>query len=170
MPNVIVWRRGRKAVSLQVRIMSWIVRPVLLFAAFNFAWEVLQLPFYTLLRTGTAGEIIFAVFHCTAGDVLIGAAAWAASRFLADSLAPHRRTTWPVLACFFLLALGYAVFSEWLNVHVRGNWAYTALMPLVPPLGTGLTPLLQWIIVPLLTWTTAGDHVRSKLAGRPADD
>ena len=48
-----------------MRIMSWIVRPVLLFAAFNFAWEVLQLPFYTLLSTGTAGEIIFAVLHCT---------------------------------------------------------------------------------------------------------
>jgi hypothetical protein len=27
---------------------------------------------------------------------------------------------------------------------------YTDAMPLVPPLGTGLSPLLQWLVVPSL--------------------
>jgi len=44
------------------------------------------------------------------------------------------------------------VFSEWLNVEVRATWTYTDQMPVLPPLGTGLTPLLQWLIVPTLTW------------------
>jgi len=30
------------------------------------------------------------------------------------------------------------------------RWTYSDLMPLVPPFGTGLLPLLQWIVVPLL--------------------
>ena len=39
-----------------------------------FAWEVLQLPLYTLGRDGTAWEIAFAILHCTAGDALIALA------------------------------------------------------------------------------------------------
>jgi hypothetical protein len=35
-----------------------------------------------------------------------------------------------------------------LNVDVRQTWAYTDLMPKVPPLGTGLAPLLQWLLLP----------------------
>ena len=42
------------------------------------------------------------------------------------------------------------MFSEWLNVVVRQTWAYSDLMPIVPVIGTGLSPLLQWMAVPLL--------------------
>ena len=47
-----------------------------------------------------------------------------------------------------LLGLCYTVFSEWLNTQVRQSWSYTEAMPLLPPLGTGLAPFLQWLIVP----------------------
>jgi hypothetical protein len=47
-----------------------------------------------------------------------------------------------------LLGLVYTVFSEWLNVSVRGSWAYASAMPVVPILGTGLSPVLQWLVVP----------------------
>ena len=43
--------------------------------------------------------------------------------------------------------LGFTVFSEWYNVYVTGAWAYQPAMPLVA--GIGLTPLLQWLVVPL---------------------
>lgn len=142
------------------------VRAILLFAAFNLAWEVVQLPFYTIWNTGTAGEIIYAVLHCTVGDVMIGIAIWAISRLAIGRLHERPRSGWPLLACFILLALAYTVFSEWRNVNVTGSWAYAEHMPLLPPLGTGLTPLLQWIIVPILTWFAAGPGVRSRLAGR----
>ena len=38
----------------------------------NLAWEIAQLPLYTIWRTGTFGEKAFAVLHCTGGDLLIG--------------------------------------------------------------------------------------------------
>ena len=49
----------------------------LVFAA-NLAWETGQLPLYTLWGEGSAGEIAFAVGHCTGGDVIIafGALSW----------------------------------------------------------------------------------------------
>lgn len=148
--------------------MKGAIRVILLFAAFNLAWELMQLPFYTLWNTGTPGEIAYAVLHCTVGDVMIGIAAWGLSRLALAGRRQRPRSGWAILACFIVLTLAYTVFSEWLNVNVTRSWAYSALMPLLPPLGTGLTPLLQWIIVPTLTWITAGAGVRSRLAGRPA--
>ncbi|MBI4757135.1 MAG: hypothetical protein HY778_17315, partial [Betaproteobacteria bacterium] len=43
-------------------------------ALLSLAWEIAHLPLYTIWREGSPGWIAFAVAHCTAGDVLIGAA------------------------------------------------------------------------------------------------
>ena len=37
----------------------------------NLVWEVTQLPLYTIFSWGTPREIVFALAHCTVGDVLI---------------------------------------------------------------------------------------------------
>ena len=42
----------------------------------------------------------------------------------------------------------YTIFSEWLNIVIRKSWAYSDLMPVVPVISIGLSPLVQWIIVP----------------------
>lgn len=111
-------------------------------------WEAVQLPLYTLWRDGAPGEIAFAVVHCTLGDGLIGIAA------LAWALLVIGKETWPiegstrVLLATVLIAVAYTIYSEWLNVEVRSTWAYTEAMPRLPWLGTGITPLLQWVFVP----------------------
>jgi hypothetical protein len=120
--------------------------PVL--AALNLAWEIAQLPGYTLWTGGSAGFIAFAVVHCTAGDVLIGLAALAIALVLTRA---GPIASWPIArigAVATVLAVGYTVFSEWLNVEMRGAWAYSELMPLLPVTGTGLAPLAQWLVLP----------------------
>ncbi len=112
------------------------------------------MPLYTLWQQGSWHEIIFALVHCTIGDLLIGitvAAGSAAVLFLLTR-SPPKLASGAFLGLVLVLGIGYTVFSEWLNVEVRATWTYTAQMPLMPPLGTGLTPLLQWLIVPTLTW------------------
>ena len=47
-----------------------------------------------------------------------------------------------------VLGIAYTNLSEWLNVQILRRWSYTAAMPVLPLVGTGLTPLLQWLIVP----------------------
>ena len=59
-----------------------------------------------------------------------------------------------------ILDAAYTVFSEWLNVEIRRSWSYTAAMPVVRFLGTGLTPLLQWLIVPGLVLAIIGYRYR----------
>ena len=53
------------------------------------------------------------------------------------------------------LGVSYTIFSEWLNIVIRAAWAYRDIMPVVPVIDAGLTPLLQWIIVPTLAYRAA---------------
>lgn len=121
-------------------------------AAGSLLWEVAHVPLYTLWVTDSWSAIAYAVLHCTVGDVMI------AGLCLLLSLAIFGSRSWPsehfpqVAACTILLALGYTVFSEWLNTEVRGAWAYREAMPRLPVLGTGLTPVLQWIVVPVIAF------------------
>lgn len=114
----------------------------------NLAWEVAQLPLYTIFSAGTPKEIAFALGHCTAGDVLI-----AVSSYVLGLLAT-RRPDWPMSrpmlggTVAILSGLAYTAFSEWQNVYQTGSWSYAPAMPLL--FGIGLAPLLQWIVIPLL--------------------
>lgn len=123
-------------------------RYLLCVALANLAWEIAHLPLYTLWQEGSFREIAFAVVHCTAGDILIATA----SLVLALLLFAERR--WPdrgfqrVAAVAVAFGAGYTVFSEWLNTEVRGSWTYTDRMPVLPILGTGLSPLVQWLAIP----------------------
>ena len=124
----------------------------------NLLWEVVQLPLYTLWTTGTWSEIAFAVAHCTAGDMLIAAVSLLCALLIAGDV------RWPmagfarVAGLALAISAGYTVFSEWLNITVRGSWAYTDAMPVLPMLGTGLAPLLQWIVVPSVAFWVAHRH------------
>jgi uncharacterized membrane protein len=137
------------AASNGVGWLATLRRFLIFIAAGNLAWETAQLPLYTIWYEGTPGEIAFAVAHCTGGDILIASA----SLLLALLLAA--RATWPdetyrrVAAVTVTFAVAYTVFSEWLNTEVRGSWAYSELMPVVPVLDAGLSPLAQWIVIPI---------------------
>lgn len=131
-------------------------------AAGNLLWEVGHMPLYTLWEVGTWGEIAYAVLHCTVGDVMIaGICLLLSLAFLGGSAWPRRRFGAVAIATI-LMALSYTVFSEWLNTEVRGSWAYRDAMPRLPELGIGLTPLLQWIVVPVLAFLWAAPPVVTK--------
>ena len=69
------------------------------------------------------------------------------------------RRGWPgaghgrVLVAATFLGVAYTVFSEWVNTQVTMSWQYADAMLHVPPLGTGIAPLLQWILVPPLAYS-----------------
>lgn len=127
----------------------------------NLVWEVAHLPLYVIWSSGTWRDLVFAVVHCTLGDVLISAACFAIALLVTGC---GRFDRWvrlfpPIL---ILLGVGYTVFSEWLNVAVRKSWAYAPAMPVLPGLGTGLSPLLQWLIVPALGLLFVSRHMNQK--------
>ena len=56
----------------------------------------------------------------------------------------------PIGALTVALGMTYTLFSEWLNLAVLRNWAYAESMPTISfgDARIGLTPLLQWLVVP----------------------
>jgi len=115
-------------------------------------WETLQLPLYTIWYQEPWSKQLFAVVHCTLGDAIIAAVTLMLALVLAGyPYWPERGLLGTVLITIFV-GLGFTVYSEYMNVKVRASWAYAPAMPIVPPLGTGLSPLLQWIAVPLMAF------------------
>jgi hypothetical protein len=130
--------------------------------ASNLLWEIAQLPLYTIWSTAPPNQIVFAVIHCTAGDLLIGVAALAvALTIIRPQLPPPRLGG--LAAVTIIGALAYTILSEWLNVSVRGTWAYAPAMPVLPVVGTGVSPLAQWVVTPLVALVAARRVARRRV-------
>jgi hypothetical protein len=116
-------------------------------------WEVAQLPLYTIWTSAAAREIAFAVVHCTGGDLLIAALALIVALLAVGHRDwPDQRFV-PVVVVAVVIGLSYTVYSEWLNTVVRNSWSYSPLMPTLPWLGTGLSPFMQWLVVPTMAFS-----------------
>jgi hypothetical protein len=120
---------------------------VLIVAWLNFIWEIIQLPFYTLWRTATPKTIAFAVIHCTAGDVVIAITALVSSLLIFGSNDWPERRRISISILTIITGVTYTVYSERSNI-ASGAWAYSEVMPIIPWLDIGLTPILQWLIIP----------------------
>jgi hypothetical protein len=133
----------------------------------NLAWEILHLPLYTIWTTGSLSEQAFAVAHCTGGDLLIALSSLMISLLFAGNRHWPARSYMQVAMPTIALGIAYTGFSEWLNVAVRKSWAYSEWMPVIPIAGgIGLSPLLQWLVIPTAAFlavrlqTRPGSHQR----------
>ncbi len=126
------------------RLALW----ALLAAGLHSLWEFAQLPLYALWDDPDRGRVARYVLHCLAGDVLIAVTTFLLTAIVFRDLDWPRRRPWSAGAFLLALGLAFTAASEWVNVYVLNAWAYKDSMPLVA--GIGLTPLLQWVAVPLL--------------------
>lgn len=126
----------------------------------NLAWEFAHTPFYTIWRTETAGSIAFTVVHCTAGDVMLALGTFAVALLVAGNRDWPVRNFWFVTVLTVLFGVSSTLLLEWLNIVIWKTWAYSSLMPILPVLGfgAGLSPLLQWVVIPLVALFCAGRH------------
>jgi hypothetical protein len=127
-----------------------LVRYLIFTVLAHLLWEAAQLPLYGIWADGSRAWQAFAVIHCTGGDVFIALASLALALILVG------RGGWPeedrvrVIVAASVIGAGYTIYSEWLNTTVWESWSYAPSMPRLPVLGTGLSPLAQWIILPPL--------------------
>ncbi len=112
----------------------------------NLTWEFGHVRLYTIWAASDGMNLAWALLHCSLGDVVIALALFALAGIV------FRRADWPALhpwvgsAIVVIGATTFTAWSEWYNVYRAGSWGYTASMPLI--LGIGISPLLQWIILP----------------------
>lgn len=116
----------------------------------NLPWEFAQVPLFADMPIAGHWRAIQVCGRATLGDVVIALTAFcvvaASARSRRWILAPTPRQ----VAGFVSVGVLITIVMEWLATQVVGRWAYAEAMPVVPVLGVGLSPLLQWIVLPLL--------------------
>lgn len=120
---------------------------ILITFALHFAWEMAQHNLYLQMQSMPFWRAATVCAIATAGDLVITTIAFSAAAKLGGRHWPLlRRRLSPTLIFLtvgILITIGYEIYAV-----SSGRWAYDERMPQI--LGIGLSPLLQWIVIPLL--------------------
>ncbi len=136
---------------------------VMLFAVLlNYPWEFIQSPLYAGMADQRHWDAVKICTIAALGDgVLMVVAHWGAAWL-------GRNRHWivapsvPATLSFLLIGVCIAAAIEWLAQ--RGwwlqQWNYSAAMPLIPGLGVGWVPVLQWVMLPPLVVGLVSRQIR----------
>lgn len=115
--------------------------------ALNFPWELAQAPLFASMGQLAFEEAFLACLRATLGDVVLALAAYLAVALATQDLLWALRPGVARLAAFSALGIGATIILE-LHATGSGRWVYGDSMPRLPPLGVGLSPILQWTFLP----------------------
>lgn len=120
---------------------------------FHLIWENLHAPLYgpytdfinffpRLLYATSTGDMIFMlIIFLTIG--IVHKNFW----WILDKEAFKRPATWiTAIVIGILISVSFELWA----VYVDFRWAYKEIMPMIPIVQVGLTPVLQMIIIPML--------------------
>ncbi len=115
----------------------------------HFAWEILQAPLFASMNDTDHFAGIAICLRATFGDLVIALTAFWLAAVVGGGRYWFMDAGIRAGSTFFATGLLATVGLEYLNTEVTGRWAYDGIMPLLPIFGTGLSPILQWVLVPL---------------------
>ncbi len=116
----------------------------------HFAWEILQAPLFASMRNTDHFLGIAICLQATFGDLAIALTAFWCAAIVGKSKNWFATQGNLATSVFFAFGLVATIGLEYLNTEITNRWSYDGLMPLLPILGTGLTPILQWFFVPMV--------------------
>ena len=116
----------------------------------NLAWEYWQVPFFRGMADQPHWLGVKACTLATLGDAGIALAAFWATAILEKDRSWILRPNRLDIATFLGVGVVVTIVFEALATGMIQRWAYSDAMPRVPVIGTGLLPLLQWLVIPLL--------------------
>ena len=111
----------------------------------NYAWEVIQMPLYKDAPF-TIQHIAFCGLASVADAIMVLLIYFGFALIYKDPLWIKAAT---VPRIFFLILVGGigAIIAEIGHVSA-GNWAYDRIMPIIPVFDVGLSPVLQFMLLP----------------------
>ncbi len=116
---------------------------------------MLQVPLFAGMTDAPHGQVVDLCTRATLGDVGIGLLAYSCGA------AAQRDGLWMLSArasgasAYLLVGIAVTAVMEYAATGPLQRWSYAPEMPIVPVLGIGLSPLLQWLVVPsLVAWLT----------------
>lgn len=122
---------------------------VFLFAfLLHYPWEFLQVPFFAGMEEAPHWDATLFCSRAALGDAAMELVAfWIVAAVVRSRrwvLSPSPKT----VALFIALGLAMTLAFEWLATGWLDRWTYAASMPVVPLLGVGALPLVQWLLLP----------------------
>ena len=129
----------------------------------NFPWEILQGPLFNGMATAPHWDIVKGCTWATFGDAFIMLVAYWSVAARAGSRRWILSPTSSQLLLFVAVGAMITVVIESLAIRGLwlGSWDYSPLMPVIPGIGVGLSPLLQWLLLPPLAAWFVRRQVRS---------
>ncbi len=116
----------------------------------NYAWEIGHCPLYTVCAYDRP-HLIFLALASLADVIMAGLLYFGFALIYRNGLWIMHLTTSRV---FWLMLVGGAGATVSEIAHLSaGNWAYTDRMPIIPGVEVGLTPVLQFTILPVLIYS-----------------
>ncbi len=143
--------------------------PLALFALLlHFPWEMLQAPLWVGMASLAHSEGVRVCTIAALGDVGIALAAFWSGALAARSrlwlLAPSAAA----VATYLLVGLVLTIAYEFFATGPLAFWEYAPSQPRLPILGTGLAPVLQWVLLPPLNLWLARTYMVGRIAERSA--
>jgi hypothetical protein len=121
----------------------------------NFPWELFQVPLFEQMPSEPHWQGIMSCSRASLGDAAIMLAAYwavAAARGNRSWIAKPDAAGVSLFATVGVLATAIIERLALVGVWIH-SWTYSAAMPVVPGIGVGLLPLLQWVVLPpLVAW------------------
>lgn len=144
-------RRALDTPELNVAVFSFLL---------HFVWEMQQMPFYEHPPDWTLWQMTQVYTCATFGDVGITLIS-----FWTVALAARSRR-WIIeprtlqVVGFTAVGVAATIVLEYLATQVQHRWQYAEAMMTLPVLGTGLSPFLQWVVIPPLVAAFVGRQLR----------
>lgn len=126
----------------------------------NFAWEVVQGPLYEGFSKDIQ-HIAFCALAAVADAVMV------LLLYLAFALVYNKNPFWvqkltTLRIAIVVLAGGIGAILTEMRHLSEGNWAYAESMPIIPIVNVGLSPVLQFMVLPVLIYYLSFHFLRKK--------
>ncbi|MFO7529461.1 MAG: hypothetical protein R6W86_11735 [Marinobacter sp.] len=139
--------RYRRRAAVALASMIWGVSFFL-----HFVWEMLQVPFFSGMSGAGHWDVVWLCTRATIGDANIAFGAYTLTAWVS------RDWFWVAncwnrinLSTYFSVGLLVAIVFEYWATGAGERWVYSELMPVLSWTGTGILPLIQWVILPLMS-------------------
>ena len=116
----------------------------------NFTWELLQMPLYNSSSFST-NHILFCALGSVADTIMV-LLLYFGFTVIFKNIYWIALLKWEQISIAILTGGIGAILSEIRHLSL-GNWAYSDSMPIIPFTNAGLSPVLQFMLLPSLIYT-----------------
>ena len=139
-----------KKVTDKAFFKQFVFISILVAFVLNFAWEIIQGPLY-IGFTYSISHIAFCGLGSVADAILVLLIYFVFTIIYKDHLWVKHLNLERTLMLVLVGGIG-AILGEMRHIS-QGNWAYAPSMPVLPFVNAGLSPVLQFMLLPVLIYT-----------------